>query len=186
MVMKYRHLALVGVSAAAAAAAFVAVPAGASTTVSTAASGSTTAASCDRGPWAPRVQGAPAHFDAGDRGGDYLWHDTSGFHLRVTHKGDNRAVYTGVIHSPTAMRMDRVRLEKGDVAKLSSDHKSIVFTFADYGHIDGIDFHTDCAASLTVTNLNVGNSTLPANRVFLGHLKVHPAQVPFTLHRLPG
>ena len=46
--------------------------------------------------------------------------------------------------------------------------------------------HTDCAASLTVTNLNVGNSRLPANRVFLGHLKVHPAQVPFTLHRLPG
>jgi len=104
----------------------------------------------------------------------------------VTHKGDNRAVYTGVIHSPTAMRMDRVRLEKGDVAKLSADHKSIVFAFADYGHIDGIDFHTDCAASLTVRNLNVGNSRLPANRVFLGHFKVHPAQVPFTLHRLPG
>jgi len=180
MIMKHRHLALVGVSAAAAAAAFVAAPAGASTTVSTA------AVSCDRGPWAPRVQGAPANFDAGDPGDDYLWHDTSGFHLRVTHKGDARAVYTGVIHSPTAMRMDRVRLEKGDVAKLSADHRSIVFAFADYGHIDGIDFHTDCAASLTVSNLNVGNNRLPADRVFLGHFKVHPAQVPFTVHRLPG
>lgn len=129
------------------------------------------------------MQGAPAGFDAGDRGGDYLWHDQSGFHLRVTHRGDDRVVYSGVISSPTPMRIDPVRLEKGDVAKLSADHRSLTFVFADYGHIDGVNFHTDCAGQLTVADLNAGNQKLPASRVYLGARRVHPAHVPFIVHR---
>jgi hypothetical protein len=141
---------------------------------------------CDRGPWGFRVQGAPADLDSGDRGGDYLWHDATGFHLRVTHKNDNRVVFTGDIVSPTPMRIEPVKLEKGDVAVLSADHRILTFAFADYGHIDGVDFHTDCASHLTVTNLNAGNDRLTPDRVYLGAFKVHPAQVPFTLHRRNG
>lgn len=43
------------------------------------------------------------------------------------------------------MRIDPVHLEAGDVARLSPDHRSLYFAFVNYGHIDGIDFHTDCA-----------------------------------------
>jgi hypothetical protein len=161
----------------------VAAPAGATTpTVSRAPSAA--AAACDRGPWADRVQGAPHGFTSGVRGGDYLWHDTTGFHLRVTHRTNDRAVLSGVITSPTAMRIDPVRLEHGDVAKLSANHRSLVFVFANYGHIDGVNFHTDCAASITVSHLNIGSAKLPTDRVYLGATKAHPAHIPFTVHRI--
>ncbi|OLB78037.1 MAG: hypothetical protein AUI14_14415 [Actinobacteria bacterium 13_2_20CM_2_71_6] len=169
-----------------------ALPAGASSTTAMSTAANTATASqpaaasngdCDRGPWQDRVQGRPAGFDAGDKGGDYLWHDTDGFHLRVTHKGDDRAVYAGVIHSPTPMRIEPVHLEGGDVAQLSADHRTLTFRFADYGHIDGVDFHTDCAPRLRVADLTVGGQPLPANRVYLGADRAHPASVPFTLHR---
>jgi hypothetical protein len=145
---------------------------------------SSAAASCDRGPWGWRVQGTPAGFSGGDRGGDYLWHNTTGFHLRVTHRANERVVYSGVIHSSTAMSMDPVRLERGDVAKLSADHRTLVFAFANHGHVDGVNFHTACAARLTVSRLNAGSAKLPADRVYLGAWGVHPHQIPFTLHRI--
>lgn len=175
------RLALAGVGVAAAAVVGVAAPAGAATTTSPAPSAA--AAACDRAPWEDRVQGTPPNFGAGDRGGDYLWHDATGFHLRVTHKNDNRQVYTGVITSPQPMRIDPVRLEGHDVARLSPDHKTLVFAFADYGHIDGVDFHTDCSPALTVSHLTVGRSLLPASRVYLGATGAHPSAVPFTVHR---
>jgi hypothetical protein len=160
----------------------LAAPANAATTAASAAPAAR-AAACDKAPWADRVQGAPDGFTAGVRGGDYLWHDAKGFHLRVTHKGDNRVVYSGVITSPTPMRIDPVKLERGDVAKLSANHRSLVFAFADYGHIDGVNFHTDCAATITVSNLNADNAKLTPDRVYLGDAKAHPPHIPFTVHR---
>jgi hypothetical protein len=139
---------------------------------------------CDRAPWGLRVQGAPPDFSGGDRGGDYLWHDTSGFHLRVTHRSGDRVVYSGVISSPAPMSMDPVRLEKGDVAKLSTDRRTLVFAFANHGHVDGVNFHTACAARLTVSRLNAGSARLSPDRVYLGAFGLHPHQVPFTVHRI--
>ncbi|HEX2903151.1 MAG TPA: hypothetical protein VHO01_06790 [Jatrophihabitans sp.] len=178
---------LLGVAAAAAGSVIaLAGPAGAATPGPSIASPSVpsrSAADCDRAPWEARVQGAPRGFSAGDRGGDYLWHDTSGFHLRVTHRNDDRQVYTGVITSPMPMRLDPVKLEGHDVARLSPDRKTLVFAFADWGHIDGLNFHTDCAATVTVSHLTVGPALLPADRIYLGITESHPAAVPFTLHR---
>jgi hypothetical protein len=77
-----------------------------------------------------------------------------------------------------------VKREKGDVAKLSADHRSLVFAFANHGHIDGVNFHTECAGHLTVSRLNSGDDRLPAGRVYLGARNVHPDQVPFVVHRM--
>ncbi|MGI8667778.1 MAG: hypothetical protein ACR2N4_17415 [Jatrophihabitans sp.] len=181
MSVRTAALAVAGLAAAATGVIALTAPANASTSTSPAPAAA--AAACDRAPWADRVQGAPLGFAAGDRGGDYLWHDSTGFHLRVTHRDDNRQLYTGVITSTAPMRMDPVKLERGDVAKLSADHRSLVFAFADYGYIDGVNFHTDCASSITVSHLNVGNTALSADRVYLGLSKAHPAQIPFTVHR---
>ncbi len=162
-------------------------PSGASELTATAkpvAAVSTSPSTCDRAPWGLRVQGAPPNFSGGDRGGDYLWHDTTGFHLRVTHRSDDRVVYSGVISSPVPMSMDQVRLEKGDVAKLSTDRRTLVFAFANHGHVDGVNFHTACAAHLTVSRLNAGSARLSPDRVYLGALGLHPHQVPFTVHRI--
>jgi hypothetical protein len=191
--MNYRRLLSLAAGTALAGSAGLALsaPAGAAaaptpaahTSVPSASSPSAQAAKCDAGPWADRIQGAPSGFAGGDRGGDYLWHDQHGMHLRVTHRSSSRDVYTGTITSSTAMRIDPVRLEKGDVARLSANHRTLVFAFSNYGHVDGVDFHADCATSITVAHLNEGNSMLPASRVYLGSTRAHPAQIPFTVHR---
>src|SRR3954470_10231577 len=60
------------------------------------------------GAWGERIQGAPVFFDATDRTGDYLWHDDTGFHLRVTHRGVGRDDFAGTITSPTPMHLSPV------------------------------------------------------------------------------
>ncbi|UQX88769.1 hypothetical protein M6D93_01915 [Jatrophihabitans telluris] len=160
-----------------------AAPAGAATVGSAAPAPSAKAAACDKAAWQGVVQGRPTQFKAGARGGDYIWHDSSGFHLRVTHAGDRKAVYSGAITANAPMRLERIKLEGKDSVALSADHKLIRFSFADYGHIDGINFHTDCASAVTFSKLAVGKSKLPASRVYLGAKRVHPHATPFTVHR---
>ena len=171
-------------AAAAAAAAFgiAAVPATAATPSTTSAP-SAAAAACDRGPWQASVQGWTS-VRPGMPGGDYLYHDSAGFHLRVTHAHNDRRVYTGVITSNEPMRIDPVKLERGDSVRLSANHRSLTFVFANYGYIDGVNFHTDCATALAVTHLNVGNRPISTSQVYLGGHKVHPNHVPFLVHRI--
>ncbi len=145
------------------------------------------AAACDKAPWAAKVQGAPRGFGAGSPSGDYLWHDSRGFHLRVTHGGTHdQRVYSGQVTSSAPMKIDPVKLEKGDTVKLSANHRTLVFVFANRGYIDGVNFHTYCASSLAVSRLHVGSRNLPASHVYLGAHRAHPAHVPFTVHRVPA
>lgn len=164
----------------------LASPAGATTTASAAPSAK--AAACDRAPWEAKVQGEPKGLAAGSASGDYLWHGANGFHLRVTHgRNHDQRVYSGEVHSSAKMRIDPVKLEKGDKVVLSKDKRTILFVFANHGYIDGVNFHTDCATSLTVSRLHVGSHNLSTKQVYLGYHKQHPAHVPFTVHRYhPG
>ena len=135
------------------------------------------------GAWGARVQGAPIFFNAGDRTGDYLWHDDGGFHLRVTHRGIGREDFTGTIASPTPIHVTAVRLEGYDRADLSPDGRTLTFLFTDRGYIDGIDFTTECADQLTIGPLAVNDYPLPSDRVFLGVGRINPGQIPFEIHR---
>ncbi len=138
------------------------------------------ASDCDALP--SRVQGAPTGVKAGARGGDYLWHDAKGWHLRVTHASNDKRIYTGVIHSTNAMTKEPVALESTDSVTLSADRKTLTFRFANYGYIDGVDFTTDCSHALTFA-LRAGGSRIARGHVYLGAHKVHPAHVPFTVRR---
>ena len=138
--------------------------------------------SCDRAPWQAKIQGRP-DYHAGTGGGDYLWHDRNGFHLRVTHHRNDRAVFGGQIVSTAPMRKDAVRLEGRDVAALSANRKVLTFRFYNYGHTDGINFHTDCARELSVRWLHRDGEPLAVSHINLGARSAHPAHVPFTVHR---
>jgi hypothetical protein len=174
-------LAVAGTAAGAACLTGLASPASAST----APTPSARAAACDRAPWEAKVQGLPSAYHPGAAGGDYLWHDSNGFHLRVTHHSTERFVYSGQIVSPAPMRKDAVQLEGKDVAALSADRRVLTFRFLNYGHTDGINFHTDCAAALTVRSLRRDGARMLASHVYLGAKSVHPAQIPFVVHRMP-
>lgn len=167
--------------------ALAASPATASTPASTDPTPTAAQAACDRAPWQPRVQGQPKAFHAGARSGDYLWHSTDGFHLRVTHGGSHAGrVYAGEITSGRPMRVEPVKLEGGDTVGLSANHKTIYFRFVNHGYVDGINFHTDCARTLTLSHLTVDGHALPKDRIDLGYYSQHPAHVPFTVRRYGG
>jgi len=144
---------------------------------------SAAAKACDKTPWQAKVQGRPA-FHPGAKSGDYLWHDNTGFHLRVTHHTNDKIVFSGQILASAAMRLDPVHLEGRDTVALSADHRYLTFRFDNYGHTDGVDFHTDCAKALQVRYLHANGHAIWHDRINLGVKSAHPAKVPFLVHRV--
>lgn len=133
--------------------------------------------------WPTWAQGRPANFDAGDSGGVYMWHDNDGWHVRVTHATDDKSAFTGRITTVGHLvDVKAVGLEHNDSLRVGADGHSIVFRFENYGHIDGLDFHTRCAPSI-VLSFGRGDHRLPARRVFVGDHKTSPATDPFRITR---
>jgi len=142
----------------------------------------TTTGTCDEGRWPARVQGQPLTFKAGARAGDYLWHDGNGWHLRVTHPGSAKVIFSGRIVSSTPLTVTPYRLESGDVYTLSADKKTLTYRFADHGRIDGLDFRTACANRLWFRGSMAGVK-LPVGRIWVGRAGHHPLHNPFVILR---
>jgi hypothetical protein len=135
--------------------------------------------------WPGFVQGKPDSFEAGGLGGVYTWHDSDGWHLRVTHRNDEKAVFTGtIVTSGKLTDVHAVALEGADSLKVGPNQHSMRFAFTNYGHIDGIDFRTACAPAINLSFQRGGNE-IPADRIFLGDTSAHPAGDPFRIARLP-
>ena len=142
-----------------------------------------TAAACPDGHWPRSVQGVPTLFHAGGRAGDYIWHDANGWHLRVTHATSTRFVFSGRIVSSAPLDATPVKLEGRDFVAVSADRKVITYRLVNYGHIDGFDFRTACARSLSFSGYMNG-AKLPISRIWLGHYNMHPLQNPFIVTRV--
>ncbi len=153
-------------------------------------SGTTTAPVCDDGPWmladGINVNGRPDHFDRGDRGATYIWHDGSGWHLRTTDVRNVENDYTGFITLTSGGRFTSVHAvmnEKDDRVYLDGNHV-LHYSFNTYNGIDGFDFtvsacngdrqHETLAFHLT----RDGSDDNPA-RIDLGDAKVHPDAATF-------
>lgn len=157
--------------------AFAASPA-AGTSVATDGAGST---ACPGGAWPTFVQGAPA-FRAGSPAGDYLWHDATGWHLRVTHASTSRVVFSGTIRANKPIHVTAARLEAEDRFTVSADGLSVTYRFVNHGGLDGIDFTTECATRIGVAG-RLNGSLLPVRRIWIGHAGRHPLQNPFVIYR---
>lgn len=138
--------------------------------------------SCVSGPWPNSVKGRPDNLESGSARGVYLWHNSKGWHLRATHPGSKKVVFTGTITATAPMRKSNYRLEGADRAWLSADRKTLKFRFTNYGHLDGIDFRTGCANAIRVTG-RINGTQLTSAQVFLGD-RSHPTSVPFRIERL--
>ena len=133
--------------------------------------------------WPAWVQGRPAAFDAGDLGGVYLWHDANGWHLRVTHANDDKAVFTGqLVTSGTFVDVKGVQLEKSDTFTVGPKDHVVTFRFVNYGHMDGIDFRTCCAPSISFA-FQRGGASLPVSRIFVGEDRLNPRHDGFRIYR---
>jgi hypothetical protein len=143
----------------------------------------TPAVACTDGHWPASVQGRPVLFKAGARGGDYIWHDAKGWHLRVTHPGTGRVVFTGTIVASAPLDAKPVKLEKNDVVTLSADKKTITYRLVNFGAIDGFDFTASCAAHISFGG-RMDGVRLPAWRIRIGHNDRHPLENPFVIRRI--
>jgi hypothetical protein len=135
------------------------------------------------GHWPASVQGVPVQWRAGARAGDYIWHDANGWHLRVTHVGSRLAVFSGRIVSEAPMSVSGAFLEGRDSFALSADKKVLTYRFANYGHIDGLNIRTECAAWIKFGGALSGTK-LPVGRIWIGRAGVHPLQNPFVVRRV--
>lgn len=146
-------------------------------------SATASAAACTDGHWPISVQGRPTLFHAGAMAGDYVWHDAKGWHIRVTHPGTARLVFTGRVVANAPIKFSPFRLEKGDVVTLSADRKTLTYRFVDYGAIDGVDFTTACASRISFAG-RLDGRLLPTGRVWLGVAGRHPLENPFVVARV--
>ena len=130
---------------------------------------------------AAAVQGMPA-VHAGSAAGDYLWHDATGWHLRVTHPGTSGLAFSGTIRANKPLHVTGYPLEKGDTFTVSADKLSVTYRFRNYGRLDGLDFTTECATRLGVSG-RMSGALLPARRIWIGHAGRHPLGNPFAILR---
>lgn len=168
--------ALVGAVAGALSVTSVAGPAAAQT--STPASESS---ACRYGRWPADLNGQPASFAPGAATGLYLWHTETGWHMRVTHPGDDKVVFRGAITSASPLRAVERRTESRDVM-VSVSRTKVSFRFTNHGKVDGIDFRVACGRGFSV-NGTVNGERLTADQVFIGADGHHPPAVPFRIAR---
>jgi hypothetical protein len=158
------------------------VPAATFAATSVATPTAATAATCDEGRWPASVAGRPMSLKAGARTGDYIWHTSAGWHLRVTHPGRAGVIFSGRIVSNAALRVVPFKLESGDKFVLSADKKTLTYRFVNHGRIDGLDFTTACATRLMFRG-SVAGTRLRPGRIWIGHAGRHPLQNPFVVLR---
>ena len=155
-------------------------PAGASA-ATTAATDGVTVTSCAGGAWPLSVQGMPA-VHAGSAAGDYIWHDATGWHLRVTHASATGFVFSGTIRANRPLHVTGYRLETGDKFTVSADHLSVTYRFVNHGRLDGLNFTTACATRLAFGG-RMNGTALPVRRIWIGRAGRHPLQNPFVILR---
>ena len=145
---------------------------------------STAAATCTDGHWPASVQGVPTAWHVGGAAGDYVWHDATGWHLRVTHRGTGKVVFSGkIVASAPITSAVAVHLEGSDSIALSADKLTLTYRFSNYGKIDGLNFRTDCARRVSFAG-SMGASRLPIGRIWVGRGNHHPLQNPFAVVRV--
>ncbi len=152
------------------------------------ATSSTRSTSCsipDDNHWPSYVQGRPAGIDPHTTSSIYMWHDSGGWHIRVTHHGSNLRTFAGQLNTGGAfVNAHAVGLEKSDQFSISSDRHAITFLFKNYGSIDGVDFHTSCAPSIQFSYQSDGGES-PTAKIVIGKGASHPPTDPFQIDRVP-
>jgi hypothetical protein len=112
-----------------------------------------------------------------------VWHDATGWHVRVAHNALHDRTFSGEIATKGELtNVKAVRLESGDFLKVGADKHALAFKFNNYGGTDGFDFTTHCAPALEFGFRSDGKA-VPLNRISIGHGERHPGHNPFVIAR---
>jgi len=112
-----------------------------------------------------------------------IWHDGSGWHVRVTHNTIHDRVFSGEIRTTGMLtNVNAVRLETNDSLTVGSAGHTVRFRFNNYGGTDGFDFTTHRAPYLEFGFLTDGR-VLSAAHISIGAAAHHPATDPLVIRR---
>jgi len=153
------------------------------TAIATTASSAATCSVTHDDSWPMWVQGRPAGLAPRTVAGVYLWHDDTGWHIRVTHHTGALRTFAGNLTTQGLFVGVRPAwLETNDTFSVSPDRHTLTFTFKNHGGIDGLDFFTRCAPSITF-GFQAGGATGSATRIIIGRDRSHPSNDPFVISR---
>ena len=137
---------------------------------------------CGAKAWPATVEGEPTTLKAGSRTYGFYWHDRQGWHIRVTHPGSRKWVFTGHVRANAELAVREVLDERRDIVKIDDDKMGFTFRFTNYGRLDGVNFRTDCATRMAI-GLSTGGEHVSVRRIVLGHRNVHPTSNPVVVTR---
>jgi hypothetical protein len=137
---------------------------------------------CSTGVLPNVVMGSP-NVQPGQALGVYLWHGSNGYSLRATHPGHGKVVIAGRLSASNGFsHITKVRFERADYLRLSSDRKTMVFRFTNYGYIDGINFAANCSKLMRV-KIRINDVVASPRQIKLGKRRANPTSNPFTIER---
>lgn len=149
---------------------------------------------CDDGRWhgpdGINVEGRPDHFDAGDVGAKYVWHDSDGWHVRTTDAARGAHHYTGTITASAGASFAAVRPvhnERDDHVWITADNV-LHYDLTTYRGIDGFDFRVSACAGdreheTLRFSMDYNGREQDTARIKLGDAKQHPPAATFTVTR---
>ena len=133
--------------------------------------------------WPGWANGRPKGVDPKTAEGVYMWHDATGWHIRATHRAKALRTFSGRLETTGRfVGVRAIRLEGHDSLTLAPDRHAIAFSFNNYGAVDGLNFRTLCAPSISFNFVSDGVS-MPVEFVKIGSGAVNPSTDPFSISR---
>jgi hypothetical protein len=139
-------------------------------------------AACANGQWPSDTEGMNPALQPGAPAGIYVWHSDRGWHLYVTHPGEDKATFTGIVHADSGLYAVARRDERNDVVRIRGPRR-VDYRFNNYGHIDGMDFKVRCRGHYVKISGRLDGTPLTPDQVFIGADGHHPTSVPFVIER---
>jgi hypothetical protein len=131
--------------------------------------------------WPGDVEGPPP-FVLNDLENYYLWHDARGLHLKTFGQGDAHHFVARLTTDGQITNVSPTQMEAGDTVTVSPGGHLLVYDVYTYGEIDVVHFKISGGTFLHL-DLQVNNTLVPTNNIYLGSGWVNPPTNPFTIYR---
>lgn len=127
--------------------------------------------------WPAKSEGKPV-INVGAETGYFIWHDTNGWHLRVTTDGGTRSFSGRIITRGNIRLNNRVAVESPDYVRKVRP-QVIEFKLRNSGAIDGFDFST--SGAFLRFNLLLDGKRAPVSQIYTGSGRFNPPRNPMVI-----
>lgn len=132
--------------------------------------------------------GRPNNYKLADPARYFVWHDSDGWHLRVTAPRNRSIVFKGAIrlHGAKFLAVRPIGIDKKtDAGSMSPDKTELTFQFTTSGKFDGFDFNLDAADESKIEFELLSFGRKAADRIFIGGKAANPKAYQFALDADP-